>query len=205
MMCIVEKVLKVDEWTFWYNIVMIKNEADISRLVESDQWMMDVLRAAEKMDLPDWWIGGGFLRNKVWNAIEGNELSSDTDVDLSYFDAKNVIPETDWSYDEQAALEYPFAQWQIRNQARMHYVNDLDPFESTVDAAAHWPETASCIAVKLQNGELKFLFCYGTDDLLNLIARPNPNFKTRKLLGVFNDRVEKKQWRKVWPNLRVEI
>jgi len=45
----------------------IASEQDISKIIEADDWMMDVLRAAEKLQLPDWWIGAGFLRNKIWD------------------------------------------------------------------------------------------------------------------------------------------
>lgn len=31
-------------------------------LVRTDNWMTDVLATAEQICLPDWWIGGGFLR-----------------------------------------------------------------------------------------------------------------------------------------------
>ncbi len=38
---------------------------DIINLVAADSWMMDVLHQAEKLNLPNWMIGAGFLRNKV--------------------------------------------------------------------------------------------------------------------------------------------
>ena len=40
-------------------------EKDILDLIKRDKWMMDVLRVAEKLNLPDWIIGAGFIRNKV--------------------------------------------------------------------------------------------------------------------------------------------
>jgi len=76
--------------------MIIKTEEDIKQLIQADEWMMQVLRAAESLNLPDWWIGAGFLRNKVWNAIEGSDSHSEGDVDLVYFDSKDVKPETDW-------------------------------------------------------------------------------------------------------------
>lgn len=48
-----------------------KSEAEIGQLVAADDWMMQVLAAAKSMGLPDWWIGAGFLRNRVWDALEG--------------------------------------------------------------------------------------------------------------------------------------
>jgi uncharacterized protein len=166
--------------------------------------MMKVLRAAERLDLPDWWIGAGFLRNKVWDALEGNESSRPKDVDLVYFNRTDASAEADWAYDQKMKRDFPFAEWEVRNQARMHYVNGFPPYTSTADGIAHWTETATCVAVKLEKGKVKLLFCHGTKDLLGLIARPSPYMKTPELLKLFQDRVEQKQWRKKWPHLRVE-
>lgn len=183
----------------------IQSEADVTKLLESDLWRMDVLRAAEKLNLPDWWIGAGFLRNMIWDAIEGVEPTPTRDVDLIYFDNKNISPEIDWSYDEQMNGLYPNAEWEVRNQARMHYVNNFEPYTSTEDGITHWVETATCVAVKLENGSLKYLFCHGTDDLYGLVARPIPMFKHPDLLPTFYDRIEKKHWKEKWPHLKVEV
>jgi len=182
----------------------VQSEEDITRLLENDSWRMDVLRAAEKLDLPDWWIGAGFFRTLIWDAIEHNDSPPTRDVDLVYFDKNNTEPEVDWAYDEQMQKDYVFADWEIRNQARMHYVNDFAPYLSTQDGIAHWVETATCVAVKLENGKLRYLFCHGTADLFGLVARPIPEFQTTELLPVFHERIEKKQWLKKWPHLKVE-
>jgi len=165
--------------------------------------MMRVLFAADDLNLPDWWIGAGFLRSKVWDAIEGNKSHPTRDVDLVYFNATDTAPETDWLYDVKMNSKYPFAEWEVRNQARMHYVNDFEPYISTADGISHWVETATCVAVKLNNKKLEYLFCHGTEDLYNLIARPIRAFNTPELIDIFNQRVEKKKWKQRWPNLRI--
>lgn len=185
--------------------IIFHNESDITELLEKDEWRMDVLRAAEALNLPDWWIGAGFLRNAVWDAIVGNDSPPTRDVDLVYFDSMNTKPEIDWEYDEKMKTEYPFAEWEIRNQARMHYVNGFDPYTSAADGIAHWVETATCVAVKLEDSKLKYLFCHGTDDLFGLVARPVSQFKTEELMPLFYARIEKKQWREKWPNLKIEV
>lgn len=183
----------------------IKTEEYIRQLVESDEWMMHILRAAEGLNLPDWWIGAGFLRNKVWNCIENNNSHSNSDIDLVYFDAEDTKPEADWAYDEKMKREYPDVDWEIRNQARMHYVNNFEPFASTAEGISSWVETATAIGVKLENGKLKFLFCHGIGDLMNLVARPTPKFQTPELIGIFNARIQKKDWQNKWPHLKVEL
>lgn len=183
----------------------ITSEDGIAGLIHADAWMMGVLRAAERLDLPDWWIGAGFLRNKVWDAISGKPSQRSRDVDLVYFNPADVAPETDWAHDDRMMKDYPFAEWEIRNQARMHVVNSFPPFTSTADGIAHWVETATCVAVKLVSEELRFLFCYGTGDLYGLIARTTPYFMAGDLLQTFHARVSEKRWRERWPDLRIVI
>lgn len=182
---------------------MIRNESDIERLVRSDEWMMKVLHAAETLNLPDWWIGAGFLRNKVWDAMEGNDFQKSRDIDLVYFDREDVSPETDWHYDAKMNQDYPFAEWEVRNQARMHSKNGFEPYSSTAEGISHWVETATCIAVRSKEDSLEFLYCYGTDDLLGMIARPTLYFAGPDRIDEFHGRVERKKWRERWPNLTI--
>ncbi len=183
----------------------ITSEQGISKIIKQDKWMMDVLCAAEKLQLPDWWIGAGFLRNKIWDYIENKPSESTRDVDLVYFNSKDTKPETDWAYDDRMKTDYPYAEWEIRNQARMHSVNGFSPFKSTADGIFHWTETATCVGVKIENETLSYLFCYGTDDLFGLVARPTSFFNNEEMIKTFHGRIEKKQWRQRWPDLKVII
>ncbi len=47
------------------------NRKDIADIIEKDQWMMKVLKAVKTLNLPDWWIGAGFVRSKIWDSIHG--------------------------------------------------------------------------------------------------------------------------------------
>lgn len=182
---------------------LITSEADILALVRGDDGMMRALRIARDFNLPDWWIGAGFLRNRIWDAMAGVTGSTASDVDLVYFNKDNTDAETDWEYDRQLKQLDPLNDWEVRNQARMHYVNGLDPFTSTEDGIAHWTETATAIGVKLEGEELQLLFCYGTDDLLGMIARPTSYLQGDRI-DIFNNRMAKKNWQHRWPMLRIE-
>jgi hypothetical protein len=183
----------------------ITSESDVEKLVRSDPWMMDVLAAAEKLNLPDWWIGAGFLRNKIWDAMENNINQNSRDVDLVYFDSSDVRPETDWGYDDFMKSKYPFAEWEVRNQARMHYKNNFEPYSSTADGISHWVEAATCVAVKREMDEMAFLWCYGIDDILNMTIRPIEQFNTPELIPTFYKRIEEKGWRERWPHLQMKV
>ncbi len=65
-------------------------EEDILNLIRKDERMMNILRLAEKLNFPDWVIGAGFVRNKVWDYLhgfDGKEVNAN-DIDLVYYDPK---------------------------------------------------------------------------------------------------------------------
>ena len=33
--------------------------------------MMDLLKGAKSLNLPDWWICAGFVRSKIWDVLHG--------------------------------------------------------------------------------------------------------------------------------------
>jgi len=43
------------------------NKTDVVNLIQKDAWMMKVLYTAKNLNLSDWMIGAGFVRNKVWD------------------------------------------------------------------------------------------------------------------------------------------
>lgn len=182
---------------------MVLKESELYEFVLGDSWMMQVLRSAEEINLPDWWIGAGFLRNAVWDHLSGVAPRHDADVDLVYFDAGDPAPERDWELEQQVQTRFPFAQWEIRNQARMHKVDGATPYSSTAEGISHWVETATCVAVRLRREKLEFLFCYGSQDLLGMIASPIPSLLNAEGWLLFESRVEKKKWRERWPTLRI--
>ena len=179
-------------------------ESDIVLLIESDPWMMSVIQAAGQLGLPDWMIGAGFVRNKVWDHLHGVQrpIVDTADIDLIYFDPTDVREETEKAYDAclRAKMNVP---WATKNQARMHIVHNAEPYASTFDALSRWVETATAIAVTLDCNRVKLIAPYGVSDLVNLIVRPTPFFKDR--LQTFHDRVTAKQWLVKWPKLSVVI
>lgn len=182
------------------------NEKDILELVKKDSWMMQVLSVAESMNLPDWLIGAGFLRNKVWDHLHGYAKStSPTDIDLVYFDGEGRIN----AKDIEAMLTNLMSglTWEVVNQATAHNWNEAEaPYISTSDAISRWPETATAVGIKIQNGELKLIAPLGIDDLINIVARPTPAFSVSdKKKALVQERISKKHWKEKWPKLKVVI
>jgi uncharacterized protein len=180
------------------------NEGDILDLVRSDPWMMRVLRAAESLDLPEWMIGAGFVRNKVWDHLQGfaNAEVPTADIDLIYFDPADMRESTEKEHDRRLRALCD-VNWSAKNQARMHAVTGDEPYKSAADGLAHWVESATCVAVTLRGGELRLIAPFGIDDLVGLIVRPSPGF-TRDI-SVFHQRVASKRWLETWSRLRVML
>lgn len=185
----------------------IKTKKDIVDLIQNDKWMMDILEQARKLNLPDWWIGAGFVRSKVWDILHGYKvrtpMSKASDIDVIYFD-KNDFTEDESKFDRtQKEIYYeellkkniPNINWSVTNQARMHLFHGDKRYISSEDALAQWVETATCIGVKLnKNNNLILSTPRGINDLVNLVLRPTPN--ANNSIDLFYERINKKQWLK---------
>ena len=177
------------------------NERDILNLIEKDKWMMNILHIAEKLDFPDWVIGAGFVRNKVWDYLHGysNSKVDTNDIDLVYFDPKGNDQKADEELS-QKLREQTGIDWEVVNEAYAHKWNNLPPYQSTEDALSQWPETATGIGVKVENGKLKLMAPHGIDDLVDLVVRPSPKFSEG--IEKVSERAEKKEWSEKWPKLK---
>jgi hypothetical protein len=175
-------------------------QSDIPSIFENDEWSMAILRAIRSLNLLDWWVGAGFVRNKIWDTLHGWSRRPPGDIDVIYFNPH--IYQKDREYEALLESTFPTGLWSVTNQAHIHTSNGDPPYSSSIDAISHWPETATSIAVTLDSSShVAFHACYGTEDLLNMIVRPTP------FIGkdVFYGRIEKKQWFSKWPKARLNL
>ena len=61
-------------------------EQELKQLIESDRWMMNVLKTVKQQNLNDCWVGAGFVRNKVWDIKHHLERSPLNDIDVIFYD-----------------------------------------------------------------------------------------------------------------------
>ena len=164
---------------------------------------MNCLRAARSIDLPDWYLGAGFLRNAIWDHLHHKqEMTPLNDVDLVYFDPEN----TSLSYEEKAVeslrIRCPHINWEVRNQARMHMRHGHPPYSSTTEGLSYWVEVPTCVGVRLTNdNKLEFAAPYGLEENWSLKVKINP-LNPRSAL--FKERIESKLWLNIWPELHIE-
>jgi len=81
----------------------------------------------------------------------------------------------------------------------MHIRNGEEAYANSVDAFSRWPETATCIGVKLLDGKVIVEAPHGIADLIDLIVRPSPTFEHK--MDIYRARIRSKNWAGKWPKL----
>lgn len=184
----------------------INSEKEIVNLIHEDEWMMEILKAAKTLKLPDWWICAGFVRSKIWDTIHDFEKRTPlSDIDVIYFDCSNVEESYEKSLEKQLIECMPNIPWSVKNQARMHTINNLPAYSSSVDGIANFPETATALGVKLDEEDNLLLTApHGINDVIQLVLRPTPPFEsTKELITIYENRIRKKNWSSIWPMISI--
>ncbi|RJX37574.1 nucleotidyltransferase family protein [Paenibacillus pinisoli] len=184
----------------------LENEADVIRIVEEDKWMMAILRHAESLCLPDWWVCAGFVRSKIWDTLHGFATRTPLpDVDVIYFDSLHVDEETEKQLEQRLKVLDPSIPWSVKNEARMHLVNQIPPYDSSVDAISKFPETATALGLSLNGqGEVILAAPCGIEDVLGLYVKPTPYFlEADERAKIYMERIHKKNWVRIWNKVTV--
>lgn len=135
----------------------------------------DVLPAMAQLNLPDWWLAGGAVRNTVWRSLFDDCALTINDFDLAFFDANG---DRDQELAAKAALteQFPAHVFDVKNQASFaRWRSGRSPYSSTEDGIADWLHTATAVGVRCTaQGEWDYFTPYGLEDLFNGIIRPTP-------------------------------
>lgn len=176
----------------------------IQSILRQDALRWHVLGVVQALDLPDCWIGAGFVRNAVWDSLHGNASSPLTsDVDVIWFDAGFADAALDRKHEAALRRIEPRIAWSVKNQARMHVRNGDAPYASAVDAMRYWPETATAIAARRYGPEgCEIAAPLGCDDLMDMVLRPAGCFRAEKR-SLYDERLRTKDWMASWPLLRM--
>lgn len=170
----------------------------------ADPLRMRALDIASQLELPDWCLAAGFVRNLVWDRLHGfNTPTAMNDIDLIYFDARQTDPQRDREIEAILRSRHPDLPWSVRNQARMHERNGDAPYCSSLDAMRYWVEVETAVGVRLlAGGGMEILAPFGLDSLFAKNITLNPK---RHKAADFADRLSKKNWLQIWPELQVNI
>ncbi|MDK2765472.1 MAG: nucleotidyltransferase family protein, partial [Alteromonas macleodii] len=163
-------------------------------IIKRDPFRMRCLRALRALDLPQGYIGAGFVRNAIWDELHARATPTPlNDIDVIYFSGGINPPQSVASADntlelvpqpqayspnsaavkpglkaQEQAIErelvrmVPQANWQVKNQARMHVAHEHAPYQNCHDAISYWIERETCVAVRLlANDDLDILAPFG--------------------------------------------
>ena len=119
------------------------------------------------------------------------------DIDLVYFDLNGDSRETDGELSQKLKRKTGI-KWEIVNGAYAHIRGNCPPYKSTEEVLRQWPETATCVGVRLENGRLKLVAPHGIDDLVHLVNRPTSKFLVERV----KERAKQKKWLEKWPKLK---
>lgn len=179
----------------------MKNET-LARL-RADPLRCECLFALRELALPQGMICAGFVRNLIWDAVHEHAVATQlADVDVAWFDLQTCNAEVDLELEFQLHQRLPDVQWQVRNQARMHRRNGVAAYTSAIDAVQRFPETATCLAVSLnQDGEIIWEVETGLLDAWALRLQRNPH--SALAVAMSAQRVREKNWQAQWPRLQI--
>ncbi len=182
----------------------LETKAKVVEILRSCPDSLPCLEAVKALDLPDAWIGAGFVRNRVWDRLHGYSYwTALNDIDVVYFDLSDISRAKENELEAELARTTSGYPWSVRNQARMHLLGGFPPFRNSTDAITHWVETATAIAVRLDGeGKIELLAPHGLRDLFQLYIAPTPAYKNR--LDVLKKRASTKRWQSLWPKLRFQ-
>lgn len=174
-------------------------------MIKREHSIISILKAVENLKLNDAWVCAGLIRNKVWDNLH-NTITPINDIDVIYFDTTDTSLEKEKELEKQLSVLLPNQPWSVKNQARMHLKSGFNPFTSSFDGVAHFPEIPTAIAVRLINKEIEIMAPYGIDYLFEKKVQPTPIFKKNsELYSIYVGRVKEKKWNEIWKGLLIEI
>ncbi len=185
-------------------------EARLVAILRATPGLMQVMRTARDLDLPDWMIFSGAIYQPVWNHLTGRDPAYGIkDYDLVYFDASDLSYEAEDAVIRRvaAAFQPPLRQLvEVRNQARVHlwfegkFGEAYAPLSHTAEAIARFTSPAFCVGARLEADDaINVEAPYGLEDLFAMRIRHNP---ARRTAGLIRTAVNA-QGR--WPELTMEL
>lgn len=169
-------------------------------LLKQDSARIALLNAASTLQLNDWCLAAGFVRNLVWDSLHSFTVPTAlSDIDLIYFDPNDVSEQQEYNYEQQLRLLAP-VNWSVKNQARMHTRNADKPYLNSLDAMRYWPEVETAVGARLVSDRIEIIAPFGLASLFAGEITLNPE---RPKPEVLQARIADKKWLIQWPQLKL--
>ena len=183
-----------------------KYSENLKEILSKNQIIMQILTTLKMLE-PHAYIAAGIIRNTVWAHLHDQPYDlENTEVDVVFYDEKNPLNHAKNLQKEMMRI-FPNMEWDITNQALVHtwYKTDtgesIAPLTSIEHALSLWPETATSVAVRLNDkNEIQYVAPFGLADLFELKLRWN---KTLVSHQVFLYRLKTKNFLEKWSKLKL--
>jgi hypothetical protein len=182
-------------------------ESEFLAAVTRNPIVCEVLRRAEALDLPDWYLAAGCLFQTVWNVLDGRDPTHGIgDYDLIYHDGRDLS----WDAEDVVIRRCGEAfadldiEVEVRNQARVHlWYEDhfgvpYPPLRSSAEAVDRYAAHACRVAVRRVAGRHEVYAPSGFEDLFAFVVRPNPMIAPQTVYETKTAR-----WAQLWPRLEI--
>jgi uncharacterized protein len=172
--------------------------------LRANETLWECLHRVPALNLPGWYLGAGCVAQTIWNLAHGKAPNADIlDYDLVYYDCDlSDERERGVAREARALVADLHIELDITNEARVHvwypqqFGYCIEPYQSTEDAIGTWPTTATAIGVRPSGPRLAVCAPLGTDDLFNLVVRPN---RVQITPAIYDAKVTR--WVARWPSL----
>ncbi len=165
-----------------------------------------IVRELGALALPDAWLVSGCLVQTVWNVLTGRPVDFGiADYDVFYFD-----PDTSWEAEDAVIRKLarrfpPSLKIETRNQARVHlwypqkHGLPYPPLTCSTEGIDRFLTANTMVGIRRASGGYEDYAPNGFDDIVGMIARPNPgpNFSPA------NYAAKVARWKKLWPEITV--
>jgi len=175
----------------------------VSKWISEDSFRVSCINATSSLISDEWFISAGFVRNLVWDKMHGYENNTPlNDIDIIYFNSSHISLSYDVEIENALKNIMPMCKWSVKNQARMSIKHGHIPYQGCIEAMSYWPEIQTAIGVtKLPDEKLTVASPFNPNKVVQLAVTRNPKCTSID----FYERMKKKGWEKLWPELRIEI
>jgi len=186
--------------------------AEFLRLIRLNPLVVEVVRRAPLLGLPDTWVVSGCLFQTVWNVLAGQPSTRGIkDYDIFYFDPSDLSRASEEGINRQGAELFSDLDCEIdiRNQARVHTwyarefgVGGYPRLKKSTDGIDNFLAVCCMVAIRPTSANgIEVYSPFGVDDVLDRVMRPNPWYPNAPI-DFYNRKAER--WSAMWPDLKIE-
>ena len=186
--------------------------AEFLRLIRLNPLVVEAVRRAPLLGLPDTWVVSGCLFQTVWNVLARQPPTRGIkDYDIFYFDSSDLSAESEVGINRHGAELFSDLDCEIdiRNQARVHTwyaeefgVRGYPRLKKSTDGIDNFLAVCCMVAIRQTSaGSIEVYSPFGVDDVLDRVMRPNPWYPNAPI-DFYNSKAER--WSAMWPDLKIE-